>query len=75
MLTLLIAFLAALAATLLMVRAATTGVGRGMDRELSGPQKFHAVPVPRTGGLGIAWGLACALLALDPQGHDACLRP
>jgi len=67
LLTLLIAFLAALAATLLMLRAAT-GSGRGMDRDLSGPQKFHAVPVPRTGGLGIAWGLACALLALTWQG-------
>ena len=66
MLTLLIAFLAALAATLLMVRAAT-GNSRGMDRDLSGPQKFHAVAVPRTGGLGIAWGLACALLALTWQ--------
>jgi UDP-N-acetylmuramyl pentapeptide phosphotransferase/UDP-N-acetylglucosamine-1-phosphate transferase len=66
LLTLLIAFLAALAATLLMVRAAT-GSSHGMDRDLSGPQKFHAMPVPRTGGLGIAWGLACALLALTWQ--------
>ena len=61
MLTLLIAFGAALAITLLLVRASAAGGGRAMDRDLDGPQKFHAAPVPRTGGVGIVCGLVAAL--------------
>lgn len=32
----------------------------GFDHDLSGPQKFHAHPVPRVGGLGIFVGLCAA---------------
>ncbi len=71
MLILLTAFAAALGATLLLVRTATASGGRAMDRDLRGPQKFHAAPVPRTGGLGIIWGVACALAALSWLGHTA----
>lgn len=35
------------------------------DHDLSGPQKIHAVPVPRIGGLGIVGGVAAALLWQD----------
>jgi len=39
------------------------------DHDLSGPQKFHARPVPRVGGLGLALGLlaATAWMCLDGQ--------
>jgi UDP-N-acetylmuramyl pentapeptide phosphotransferase/UDP-N-acetylglucosamine-1-phosphate transferase len=59
--TVLIAFVAALVASLLLIRAAHVRDGQAMDKELDGPQKFHAVPVPRTGGLAITWGVAAAL--------------
>jgi UDP-N-acetylmuramyl pentapeptide phosphotransferase/UDP-N-acetylglucosamine-1-phosphate transferase len=70
-LTLLTAFAAALAATILLVRSVTSAAGRAMDRQLEGPQKFHPVPVPRTGGIGIVWGLASALVLLSAQEHPA----
>lgn len=34
------------------------------DADMSGPQKFHARPVPRIGGIGIALGLVCGMGAL-----------
>jgi UDP-N-acetylmuramyl pentapeptide phosphotransferase/UDP-N-acetylglucosamine-1-phosphate transferase len=41
-----------------------------LDRNLTGKQKFHKVPVPRVGGVGLVLGVACAgLMAgldLDP---------
>jgi len=46
-------FLAALLLTLLVVRAASP---HGVDTDLSGPQKFHARPVPRVGGVAIFCG-------------------
>jgi len=39
------------------------------DSDLSGPQKFHAKPVPRIGGVGIAAGLAAGAGAIAL--HDA----
>lgn len=43
-------------------------VGRGLhfalDKDVSGPQKFHAHPVPRVGGLGILAGLLAAVALL-----------
>jgi UDP-N-acetylmuramyl pentapeptide phosphotransferase/UDP-N-acetylglucosamine-1-phosphate transferase len=35
-----------------------------LDHDVSGPQKFHAHPVPRIGGLGIVAGLLCAVPVL-----------
>ena len=64
MLTLLLAFAVALGTTLLLVRSATAPDSRALDRQLDGPQKFHAAPVPRTGGLGIVAGTIAALVAL-----------
>jgi len=73
-LTLLIAFLGALAATLLLVRSSPAAGGRALDRDLDGPQKFHAAPVPRTGGIGIIWGLVCALALVSWQERAGALQ-
>jgi UDP-N-acetylmuramyl pentapeptide phosphotransferase/UDP-N-acetylglucosamine-1-phosphate transferase len=54
-----------------LVRSATSEASRALDRQLDGPQKFHEVPVPRTGGIGIVWGLASALVLLSIQEHAA----
>ncbi|XHS80311.1 glycosyltransferase [Burkholderiaceae bacterium UC74_6] len=39
------------------------------DHDLSGPQKFHATPVPRIGGVGIFLGLALCAIASWWQGR------
>ncbi len=50
------ALLASLLATLWIVRASRSDGHRAHDVDLSGPQKFHARPVPRIGGLGLVAG-------------------
>lgn len=57
-----LSFAVAVVATLLIVRSAHLHAGMSADHDLSGPQKFHARPVPRIGGLGIFVG-ACASAA------------
>jgi UDP-N-acetylmuramyl pentapeptide phosphotransferase/UDP-N-acetylglucosamine-1-phosphate transferase len=64
-------FIVSTAATLRIVRwAQGKGSGRHCtDRDFSKPQKFHTVPVPRIGGLGIVLGvLAGVLLQLRSSG-------
>jgi UDP-N-acetylmuramyl pentapeptide phosphotransferase/UDP-N-acetylglucosamine-1-phosphate transferase len=61
MVLLLVAFFVSLVATLLVVHSAKTGTHASMDHDLSGPQKFHAKPVPRVGGVGIVLGIALAV--------------
>ena len=61
MLTLLFAFVVSLGVTLWLVRGAKANGHRFHDHDLSGPQKFHAVPVPRVGGIGIFAGVAVAV--------------
>lgn len=63
----LISFFVAAAATLLVIHSARAHAHLSSDADLSGPQKFHAQPVPRVGGVGMFVGLA-ACVAL------ACLR-
>jgi UDP-N-acetylmuramyl pentapeptide phosphotransferase/UDP-N-acetylglucosamine-1-phosphate transferase len=58
MLYLLIPFALAAAITLYVVHSSTVHGHLSADHDLSGPQKFHARPVPRIGGLGIFVGLA-----------------
>ncbi|MDH5331470.1 MAG: glycosyltransferase, partial [Aquincola sp.] len=59
------AFLVAFAVTLAIVRSAQRLEHLAGDHDLSGPQKFHARPVPRIGGVGIFVGvLAGAGLAM-----------
>ena len=67
MLTLFIAFAISAAVTLLLVRSAGVHAHRSGDRDFSKPQKFHAVAVPRIGGLGIVLGLLAAAGAVAWQ--------
>ena len=64
MLVLLIAFTLSFGITLWIVHGAKAGSRRFHDLDLSGPQKFHAAPVPRVGGIGIFAGSAAGLLVL-----------
>jgi UDP-N-acetylmuramyl pentapeptide phosphotransferase/UDP-N-acetylglucosamine-1-phosphate transferase len=66
----LLAFAVSVAATLLLVRSAKVHAHRSGDRDFSKPQKFHAVAVPRIGGLAIVLGLLAACGALGWQ-HGA----
>jgi UDP-N-acetylmuramyl pentapeptide phosphotransferase/UDP-N-acetylglucosamine-1-phosphate transferase len=58
MLFLLIPFALAAVVTLYVVHSSTRHGHLSADHDLSGPQKFHARPVPRIGGVGIFTGLA-----------------
>jgi UDP-N-acetylmuramyl pentapeptide phosphotransferase/UDP-N-acetylglucosamine-1-phosphate transferase len=58
MLIMLGAFAVSLCLTLLVVRSAKSHGHFSSDHDLSGPQKFHAMPVPRIGGVGIVAGMA-----------------
>ena len=59
-----LSFAVALIATLLIVRSARLHAGMSADNDLSGPQKFHARPVPRIGGVGIFAGVCVSALFL-----------
>ena len=49
--------------TLAVVRSAKDFERLVGDHDLSGPQKFHARPVPRVGGIGIISGVLAATVA------------
>ncbi len=51
------AFALSTVATMLLVRSASMHCHRSGDRDFSKPQKFHAVSVPRIGGVGIVLGI------------------
>ncbi len=59
------AFIVSMCVTLLLVRASKTHARHSGDHDFSKPQKFHAVPVPRIGGVGIVLGLLAAAAALS----------
>jgi UDP-N-acetylmuramyl pentapeptide phosphotransferase/UDP-N-acetylglucosamine-1-phosphate transferase len=59
---LVIAALASLAACGLIVATQRWHGALSLDRDLAGKQKFHKVPVPRIGGVGLVLGVACAVL-------------
>jgi UDP-N-acetylmuramyl pentapeptide phosphotransferase/UDP-N-acetylglucosamine-1-phosphate transferase len=67
MLILVVAFAVSLVMTVLVVRSAKTFGVLSHDSDLTGPQKFHARPVPRIGGLGIVAGTAAGALVLAWQ--------
>jgi UDP-N-acetylmuramyl pentapeptide phosphotransferase/UDP-N-acetylglucosamine-1-phosphate transferase len=73
MASMLLALLVSIVLTMLIVRHASTR-SRMVDHVLTGPQKFHLVPVPRVGGLGIVAGLIAAAayqsLVGAPSGSD-----
>ena len=59
---LLIAFLASLITTVLIIRYNYLHSHLSSDSDLSGPQKFHTKPVPRIGGVGVLLGATLAIL-------------
>ena len=61
----LLSFLLSATLTLLLVRLAKGPWRQSADHDLDGPQKFHAVPVPRVGGLGIAASMLVAAVFAD----------
>jgi len=61
MLLLLASFLAAFAATMLVVRSSSVHAHLSMDVDTAGPQKFHSTPVPRIGGVGILVGVVAGI--------------
>jgi len=64
MIVLLLGFATSLFITFFIIRSARTHSHFSGDIDMTGPQKFHAMPVPRVGGLGIIAGLSAALVAL-----------
>jgi UDP-N-acetylmuramyl pentapeptide phosphotransferase/UDP-N-acetylglucosamine-1-phosphate transferase len=60
-----LACLLAFVATLLVIRLSNMGFIAGLDSDLSGPQKFHALAVPRLGGIGLVMGILLATPLLD----------
>jgi UDP-N-acetylmuramyl pentapeptide phosphotransferase/UDP-N-acetylglucosamine-1-phosphate transferase len=71
MLALLLAFATSLGVTLIVVHFVRNHEHLFFDHDLSGPQKFHAWPVPRVGGIGIFIGLCAAVLVLFPRQPEA----
>ena len=69
MLLLIAAFAVSLFATLLIVRSAKLHAHLTSDHDVAGPQKFHASPVPRIGGVGIVLGLLVAAAMLWITDH------
>ncbi len=61
MLYLLVSFFVAAGLTLLVIHSARSHGHFSADSDLSGPQKFHASPVPRIGGVGMFAGLAASV--------------
>ena len=64
MLLLMSAFAVSFLVTLCVVRAAKGLARVAGDHDLAGPQKFHALPVPRIGGVGILFGVVAAMAVL-----------
>jgi len=73
MLFVLIAFLAAAFVTLMVVHGSTKLKLLAADHDLSGPQKFHARPVPRIGGVGIYIGISACAIVMWWQGVSASM--
>jgi len=64
MLILIVAFAVSLVMTLITVRSAKAHAHLSHDHDFSGPQKFHVLPVPRIGGLGILVGAVAGTVVL-----------
>lgn len=75
MFALIAAFLSSFIATLLIIRFKNLHSRFSADSDFSGPQKFHATPVPRIGGISIAIGLVTAVLIkfLNPGSENTSL--
>jgi UDP-N-acetylmuramyl pentapeptide phosphotransferase/UDP-N-acetylglucosamine-1-phosphate transferase len=75
MITLLLAFSTAWLMTLLVLRTSRRFGHFVQDHDQSSPQKFHAHPVPRIGGVGIVAGVSAASGYLVYTQHAAELAP
>lgn len=64
MVYLLVSFFVAAMVTLLVIHSSRSHAHLSADADLSGPQKFHATPVPRVGGAGIFTGLVCCVVVV-----------
>ena len=73
MLELLIAFFFSLIVTLLIVKFNYLHDHLTADSNLTGPQNFHKVPVPRIGGVSIVVGLCAAILLSSKNLPDASI--
>ncbi len=62
---LILSFIVSATLTLFLVRLGRGKWSRSADHDLSGPQKFHAVAVPRIGGIGIAVSLVAGAFLAD----------
>lgn len=69
MFLLLVSFFVAAAVTLVVIHSSRTHAHLSADTDLSGPQKFHAVPVPRIGGVGMFVGLLACIAAAALTGR------
>jgi UDP-N-acetylmuramyl pentapeptide phosphotransferase/UDP-N-acetylglucosamine-1-phosphate transferase len=59
---LILSFLVSCVASLVVVRYADTHPRISANHDMTGPQKFHAHPVPRIGGLGVFLGVVAGTL-------------
>ncbi|WP_204303413.1 hypothetical protein, partial [Stenotrophomonas maltophilia] len=66
---LLVSFFVAAGVTLLVIHSARSHAHISADSDLDGPQKFHATPVPRIGGVGMFGGLACCVAVAAAVQH------
>ncbi|MBQ0958354.1 glycosyltransferase family 4 protein [Ideonella sp. 4Y11] len=64
---LLTSFTAAWVLTLIAVRSSRHFAHLSHDNDLSGPQKIHATPVPRIGGMGIFGGVLAGVILIDAR--------
>jgi len=62
MLGLIVAFLTSFVITLMIIRFKHLHLHLSADSDLTGPQKFHQIAVPRIGGISIAAGLFASIL-------------
>ena len=69
-----LAFVVSLAVTLRLVRISRRRGHASLDHDTGGPQKFHAVPVPRIGGIGIFVGTLAGVVGLK-WAHQEVLVP
>lgn len=58
-------FLVTLVTALFIVRSSVQHAALTADHHLSGPQKFHARPVPRIGGLAVMAGTVAGIVAIQ----------
>lgn len=68
MLSMIVALAASFLLTFWIVRSRGAAASAAHDHDLSGPQKFHARPVPRIGGVGIFVGVLAGLVVAWFQG-------